>query len=648
MLRGVIVAGMLVLWACFAVPSDAAPASVQTAAPVLEAARKADVAGDDARVIELVQQWVTAQSPTAGPAGTVPPSEAAAEALYLIGRASARLQRMDDAIGYLKKLLKEMPQSLWAAPAGMLLGQIYEERGATVEAINYFEKAVGLHRTPELRRPAQERLVELYRRSGNLVKAVETLLALRRLAETADDQAAAMALTEQINGLITADTDPGRLSRVAAAMAKRFPADAAMLRLAVLAADRREPYEEEQWLRRFLADFPRHPQVSAAEDRLQANVAALKAKASVVGVLLPLSGPARLFGVNALRGAQVALEGHETIGIAVRDSHDAAALETGEKWVDEFDLAAVIGPLLSREMERAAVWAQREEVPLINPGAPVGSAVAPAEPDGDAGSYLFWNGLTLADQARTIAGYAVTDRGLMRFMALYPDAPYARTAVEAFSARVRQLGGEVIAAISYPGDSTDFSAALRALKNADLARYGTIGPPIEGKPPDDWPYTPGFDAVFLPGGAEAGGMIAAQLVFQGYDGIQLLGAGDWNRPELFAYGGRFVEGAVFADGFFAKSDAPPVREFVRRYQARYPEEPDLFAAQAYDAMRMVISAIEQGARDGQDVRDYLSGIKRFPGVTGPTTLAPGQAAEKQPFLMQIRNGKLAPVAGRTS
>ncbi|MEW6325690.1 MAG: penicillin-binding protein activator, partial [Nitrospirota bacterium] len=623
----------------------------------LEAARRADAAGDDARVIELVQQWLKAQAPPdvgppphagsgPGPAGPpLQPSESAAEALYLIGKASARLQQTNEAIGYLKKLLKEMPASPWAAEASALLGGLYGERGSTAEAISYLEKAASLLRSPERRRALYERLAALYRQSGNLPKAVETLLALRRLAETSGDQAEAAALIEQIDGLIAQETNAGRLERIVASAGKRFPADAAILRLAALAADRREPYDEEQWLTRFLEDFPRHSQASAAADRLRANAAAIKAKSAVVGILLPLSGPARLFGHSALRGAEIALEGQDAVGMTVRDSH-GADVEAWQEWIDDFEPVAVVGPLLTREMERAAPLAERRRVPLVNPGAPIGPA-APAMED-EARGYLFWNGLTLAEQARAAADYAVTGQARMRFMALYPDASYARTATEIFAARVRQLGGEVIAAITYPPGSTDFSAPLRALRTADLARYGTAGPPIEGKPPDEWPYTPGFDAIFLPGGAEAAGMIASQLAFHGFDGIQLLGAGDWNRPELFAYGGRFVEGAVLASGFFAQSAAPHVREFVRRYQMRYHGEPDLFAAQAYDAMRMVLSAIAQGARDGEEVRDYLSGMKDYPGVTGATTLVPGAPALKQPFLMQIHNGKLVPLQGGAS
>ncbi len=610
----------------------------------LEAARAAAMAGDDRKVIDLIQQWLQSR----------PTGEEAAEAFYLIGKASWRQQQSDDAIFYLKKLLADAPTSPRAADAGVLLGQIYVGRGSTAEAITAFEKAANLNPAPDFRKPIEEQLAGLYRQTGNLLKAVETLLTLRRLAEAADDAAAVAAVDGQTADLVAHEADAERLQRLVAASARRFPADLALLRLADLAAQQHELYDEEQWLKRFLADFPKQPKAADVTARLRANVEAIKEKASVVGLLLPLSGPARAFGRSALRGAEVAWEAvpaqdRPAVGLAIRDSQSADSLQADalERWAKEFRLLAVVGPLLSREMERATPVSRRLELPFMSPGALIGSTSVSAETvketAKDAERYLFWNGLTLAQQARSIAEYAVGRLGAKRFMVLYPDEPYAKTAAEVFSDAVRTAQGEVIASIGYPADATDYGAQIKAMKTADLSRYGAIGPPVEGKPPDEWPYTPGFDAIFLPGDAGQGGLIAAQLAFYGYEQPVLLGVGSWNRPELVSYGGRFVEGAVMADGFFANSQTPVVQEFVRRYQMRYHEEPDLFAAQAYDAMRMMLSALEQGARSGRQVADYLSGIRLYPGVSGQTTLVPGQAAQKQPVMVKVRAGKLIQV-----
>jgi branched-chain amino acid transport system substrate-binding protein len=634
----------------------------------LEAARAAAEAGDDRQVVSVIQQWLQTTRPT---------GNEAAEAFYLIGNASWHLQQADDAIFYLKKLLTDIPLSPLAANASVLLGQIYAGQGSTAEAITYLEKAAALNPSPGFRKPIEEQLIGLYKQTGNLLKAVDTLQALRQMAEAAGDAETVAALDGQTTDLIGHETDTERLQRLLAAEGKRFPSDAALLRLADLAAQQHEPYDEEQWLKRFLSEFPKHQRAPEIAARLRATIDAVKEKSAVIGLLLPLSGPARAFGRSALRGAEVAWEAipaqdREPLGLAIRDSQspDALPAEKMDRWAKDFHLLAVVGPLLGREMTQAAQIAGRLELPFLNPGALIGSRTAPSneatsnapvppkearpneaapkeaiskEAISNPDSYLFWNGLTLAQQARSVADYAVSRLGAKRFMVLFPDVSYARTAAEVFSDTVRTLQGEVIASISYPPDVVDYGAQIRAMKSADMSRYGTIGPPVEGKPPDEWPYTPGFDAIFLPGDAQQGGLIAAQLAFYGYEQPVLLGVGSWDRPELLTYGGRFVENAVMADGFFARSDAPVVQEFVRRYQMRYHEEPDLFAAQAYDAVRMVISALQQGARSGRQVRDYLAGIRLYPGVTGQTTLVPGGPAQKQPVIIRVQNGKLVQV-----
>ncbi len=609
------------------------PSSAPSAQAVLDAARQADAAGDNPRVIELIQEWLKTQ----------PANESTAEAFYLIGRAAWRQQQADDAVFYLRKLMQDAPHSPWVADASALLGQIFMAQGSTGDAINYLEKAVGLQTEPQLRRPLYEQLLGLYRKTGRLLKSVETLLALRRLAESAGDAEALAGVNQQMRDMIDGATDPEQLTHVAVAITRRFPADLVLLRLADLAGQRHEPFEEEQWLRRFLTEFPKQPQSGEVSDRLRAMAAAVKAKPSVVGVLLPLSGPAQLFGRSALRGVEVAWEAASSIGLAIRDSQSGEG--SLERWIDESHPLAIIGPLLNREVDRLLPLARRARLPVMSPGATGGmdGASDASTMLRDRQNDLFRNGLTLEQQARTAADYAVNRLTAKRIVILYPEEPYGRTLKELFSTELIRLGGEVIASVGYARDATDFSAQLRAVKAADLARYGTVGPSVEGKPPNQWPYTPGFDAILLPGDAEQVGMIASQLAFHGIEHIPLIGMGGWNRPELLTFGGRFIEGAVFVDGFFAGNESPPVKEFVRRYRMRYHEEPDLFAAQAYDAARMVIGAIEQGAKSGEQVRDYLSGIKLYPGVSGATTLVPGGPAQKQLFIITIQGGKFVQV-----
>ena len=129
-------------------------------------------------------------------------------------------------------------------------------------------------------------------------------------------------------------------------------------------------------------------------------------------------------------------------------------------------------------------------------------------------------------------------------------------------------------------------------------------------------YTPGFDAVFLPGDFNQVAMIAPQLTF--YDvKVPLLGTNTWNAPNLTKLADRSIDGGTFVDAFFLDSPDQNIREFVDRYRRKYQTDPSPFAAQAYDATRIIIEAIRRGATTGKAVHDQLMEMQEFPTLTGP-------------------------------
>lgn len=67
--------------------------------------------------------------------------------------------------------------------------------------------------------------------------------------------------------------------------------------------------------------------------------------------------------------------------------------------------------------------------------------------------------------------------------------------------------------------------------------------------------------------------------------------------------------------------SPEIRAFRQGYRSRFGREPTAVDALAYDAMKLVIAAVENGARTGTDVQKYLDEVGRtrpaFKGATGP-------------------------------
>ena len=89
-----------------------------------------------------------------------------------------------------------------------------------------------------------------------------------------------------------------------------------------------------------------------------------------VGVILPLSGIHRPFGERALQGIQCAIKEtrlYPLISLAIRDSKGSPweAEKAVEELVNKEKVIAILGPLLSIDVERAAKKAQQLKVPLL-------------------------------------------------------------------------------------------------------------------------------------------------------------------------------------------------------------------------------------------------------------------------------------------
>ena len=87
---------------------------------------------------------------------------------------------------------------------------------------------------------------------------------------------------------------------------------------------------------------------------------------------------------------------------------------------------------------------------------------------------------------------------------------------------------------------------------------------------------------------------------------------------------------------------PELIAFQERFRARYGRAPDETAILAYDAMGVILAAIADGARTGEDVRRYLDSLGRgrtpYDGIAGPLTFDPEGDAERDYVLGRIPPG----------
>ena len=168
-----------------------------------------------------------------------------------------------------------------------------------------------------------------------------------------------------------------------------------------------------------------------------------------IGVLLPLSGRYQPFGESCLRGIRVALgalEGRTPVLRAVildTRGEPNQAVSAYQKLASDPGVVAVLGPMLSPEVDAVQSYVHGYELPTLN------FSQRPVA----AGGPLYRFSLTKQDQAKILAKYAVGELGARRWAAFHPDDDYGRE----ISAYFRQSRSRASA-----GASSPTSAMIRA------------------------------------------------------------------------------------------------------------------------------------------------------------------------------------------
>jgi len=80
--------------------------------------------------------------------------------------------------------------------------------------------------------------------------------------------------------------------------------------------------------------------------------------------------------------------------------------------------------------------------------------------------------------------------------------------------------------------------------------------------------------------------------------------------------GKAAEGVIATSPYNPEADNPRLAVFKKRYQEKFGELPDAYAAHAYDGTQMVIEAVRKAGLNRYRIRDVLAGMRHWDGVTG--------------------------------
>ncbi len=360
-----------------------------------------------------------------------------------------------------------------------------------------------------------------------------------------------------------------------------------------------------------------------------------------IGLLLPLSGPARPVGNALLNAAEMALFdiGDKRLMLLPADTKGTAqgAREAASRLLAE-GAEILLGPLFSRAVMAVKPLAAERRI-----------AVIAFSNDSDAaggGAYLL--GIRPEEEIDRISGFAASQK-LRRIGAFLPDNAYGRKIATALAAASRRYFLDPARTAFYPPDApagsetltsvardfADFSrraAALRqerarlkassdAAAKAALARLknrDSLGPPP-------------FDAVLLAEGGSRLQAVAPLLSYFDIDPaeIRYLGTSQWYRPQTLKE--PSVQGGWFP--------APPpvmTEAFRNKYRATFKTIPPAIATLGYDAIALAATL----AADAPDPVSRFSpqaitAEEGFSGYTGVFRLHPDGTSEHGLAVLQV-------------
>jgi len=588
----------------------------------------------------------------------------AAEALYDAGLAWRAAHRPERASADFSQLLTRFPLSPRALDAKLQLGLAQVEEGHGRDGLQtlgtLYDKL-----PPGERLPAARAAARAAERAGQWPSAVRFRAEAVRLAPPAEREQELLATSDAVDQLAMLD-----VAKLRQELPDDSPAMAPLLlKLAKVRWHLRDTDGAQGEARELVRRFPGTAFAAEGQALLDRLERRSRAVPNVVGVAVPLSGRFKSWGEAILQGVSMALDGGG-FRVVVKDTRgepDGAA-----QAVEELALAdgavAVVGGVTNAEALRAAQAAQELELPFLS--------LAKTERITDAGPWVFRVMLTAQAQARALVEWAMARRGMKRFAVLYPDIPYGQELATDFWDEVDARGGEMRGVESYEHDRTTFAPIVKSLVGKlylderpdyleavkDLAK--------EEKDPfrrrkaleklrDRIAPITDFDAVFVPDFAKNVGYVAPALAVEDVvtatcdprevgkirrttgkeelQPVQLLGANGWNDPQLVERAGRYVECAVFVDGFFAASTRPATRKFVEDFQKKFEHPPTILEASAHDAARLVRLAAERGARSREAMRAGLLGLKGVPGATGDLSFDDRREVQRPLFFLTVDN-----------
>lgn len=339
-------------------------------------------------------------------------------------------------------------------------------------------------------------------------------------------------------------------------------------------------------------------------------------EATQIGAVLPLTGEYQVYGQSIQKGIQLAFDELTPEGetsrwrLTVADSEsNADKSKQSVQQLFETGATAVIGGVVTDEALQSVPVAERFDRVLLSP-----SASSPALTGISKQFYRVF--ISDSREGTIMAQFAVKDLEIADIVILATETTYATGIREVFQTNFERLGGEVVELIEVPKTASDFSGLV--------GRVITLDP----------------SAVYLACYGEDIATMITSLRQRGFGG-HILTTSAFASPAMIERVGSAAENVLLTQtDYDPESEAPHIQAFVEAFRQRHGLTPDLYAAHGYDALKVLVAAIDKAGGEPTEVWSGLRALREFPGVTGALQFNERGDVQKFPRIYRISESRL--------
>lgn len=291
-----------------------------------------------------------------------------------------------------------------------------------------------------------------------------------------------------------------------------------------------------------------------------------------------------------------------------------SAVQAAFKLIEQDKVLAIVGPNSSKNAIPAGQVANDSKTPLISPWS-TNPATTKDRP------YVFRACFLDPFQAPVAVTFAGGQFGAKKAAIMYNlEDDYSKTLAGLFrdSWEKTNGAGSVVAFESFGQKDQDFSVQLTKV------------------------IASGAQLLYLPCYYNHVALIVPQAKDLGWKG-PVMGSDSWGSADLVKLSNGAVKGYYFTTHYAAAGAKGETKDFIDKYKAAYGYVPDDVGALSFDAINIVLKAIQEAgltgnlATDREAIKNSIASLKDYAGITGNMTFTPEGDPVKDAVVVRIND-----------